>query len=70
MRLIAEAFTAALASFHRVVSGKLDIHVYRDVPLLLGPLQQPIEVRGKDKRKDIEAAATQVWVRIEGAGGK
>jgi ketosteroid isomerase-like protein len=49
--------------FHRIDRGELSIRVYGDIAVVVGPLDQIVEVRGIDKRNQIKAVATQSWVR-------
>lgn len=55
--------------FHRVERGDLNIRVYGDVVVVIGPLDQTVSVRGIDKLNQIRAITTQTWVR-RGAGWK
>lgn len=55
--------------FHRIERGDLTVRVYGDLAVVVGPLDQTVEIRGSDKRNEIKAAATQTWVR-DGAGWK
>ncbi|AXK81403.1 nuclear transport factor 2 family protein [Pseudolabrys taiwanensis] len=55
--------------FHRVERGDLNVRVYADVAVVVGPLEQTVSVRGVDKLNQIKAIATQTWVR-SGAGWK
>lgn len=49
--------------FHRVERGELNIRVYSDVAVVVGPVDQTVSVRGVDKLNQIKAIATQTWVR-------
>ena len=49
--------------FHRIERGDLDIRVYGDCAVVVGTLDQTVEVRGIDKRNEIKALASQTWVR-------
>ena len=49
--------------FHRVDRGDLRIRIYGDVVVVVGPLNQTVSVKGVDKRNEISALTTQVWVR-------
>jgi len=53
--------------FHRIERGDLDVRIHGDCAVMVGPLDQTLEVRGVDKRNEIKALASQTWVR--GAGG-
>lgn len=55
--------------FHRIERGDLNIRVYGDVVVVIGPLDQTVSVRGIDKLNQIKAIATQTWVRSD-AGWK
>lgn len=55
--------------FHRIERGDLNIRVYGDVVVVIGPLDQTVSVRDIDKLNQIKAIATQTWVR-SGAGWK
>lgn len=52
--------------FHRVERGTLDIRIHGDTALVVGPLDQVIEVRGDDKRNQISALVSQTWIRVGG----
>lgn len=49
--------------FHRIARGALDVRVHGDCAIMVGTLDQVIEVRGTDTRKEVEALVSQVWVR-------
>ncbi len=49
--------------FHWIERGELDIRIYGDVAVVVGSLEQTVEVRGIDKRNEIKALASQTWVR-------
>ena len=49
--------------FHRIERGDLNIRVYGDVAVVIGPLDQTVSGRGIDKLNQIKAIATQTWVR-------
>ena len=49
--------------FHRIERGDLNIRIYGDVAVVIGPLDQTVSVRGIDKLNQIKAIATQTWVR-------
>jgi hypothetical protein len=53
--------------FHRIERGDLDIRIHGDCAVVVGPLDQTLEVRGIDKRNEIKALVSQTWVR--GADG-
>ena len=53
--------------FHRIERGDLDIRVYSDCAVVVGTLDQTVEVRGIGKRNEIKALVSQTWVR--GADG-
>lgn len=53
--------------FHQIERGDLDIRIYGDCAVVVGPLDQTVEVRGVDKRNEIKALVSQTWVR--GADG-
>ncbi len=55
--------------FHRIERGDLNIRIYGDVAVVIGPLDQTVSVRGIDKLNQIKAIATQTWVQ-NGAGWK
>lgn len=55
--------------FHCIERGDLNIRVYGDVAVVVGPLEQTVSVRGVDKLNQIKAIATQTWVR-SGTGWK
>jgi ketosteroid isomerase-like protein len=49
--------------FHRIERGELDIRIYGDAAVVVGSLDQTVEVRGNDKRNEIRALASQTWIR-------
>lgn len=49
--------------FHRIERGDLNIRFHGDVAIVVGPLDQTVEVRGIDKRNEIKALTSQTWVR-------
>ena len=49
--------------FHRVERGDLNVRIYGDVVVVIGPLNQSVSVNGIDKLNDISALTTQIWVR-------
>lgn len=49
--------------FHRIERGDLDIRIYGDSAIVLGPLDQTVEVRGTDKQNEIKALVSQMWIR-------
>lgn len=49
--------------FHQIERGDFKIRVYGDVAVVIGSLDQTVQVRGDEKRNEIKAAATQTWVR-------
>jgi len=49
--------------FHRIERGELDIRLYSNAAVVVGPLDQTVEIRGDDKRKEIKAIVSQTWVR-------
>src|SRR5438105_12477158 len=53
--------------FHRIERGDLDIRVHSDCAVVVGTLEQTVEVRGSAKRNEIKALVSQTWVR--GAAG-
>ena len=55
--------------FHRVERGDLNVRMYGDIAVVIGPLDQTVSVRGIDKLNQIKAIATQTWVRTS-AGWK
>ncbi len=53
--------------FHQVERGDLDIRTYGDFAVVVGTLDQTVEVRGTDKRHEIKSIVSQTWVRgVEG----
>ncbi len=52
--------------FHRIDRGDLDIRVYGDCAVVVGPLEQTVQVRGIDKLNEIKAIVSQTWVRTAG----
>jgi ketosteroid isomerase-like protein len=49
--------------FHRIERGELDIRVHGDCAIVVGTLDQVIEVRGTEKLNDVKAMVSQFWVR-------
>ena len=49
--------------FHRIERGDLDVRIYGDFAVVVGPLEQTVEVRGVDKRNEIKALPSQTWIR-------
>jgi ketosteroid isomerase-like protein len=66
------AYLAGVANkytFHRIERGDLQIRIYGDVAVVVGPLRQTVSVSGIDKLNEISALTTQIWVRSD-AGWK
>jgi ketosteroid isomerase-like protein len=49
--------------FHTIERGELNIRVYGNVAVVVGPLNQVVSVNGVDKLNTISAVVTQTWVR-------
>ena len=50
-------------TFHRIERGDLNVRIYGEVAIVVGTLSQTVSVHGVEKRKEIEALATQTWIR-------
>lgn len=51
--------------FHRIDRDDLQVKVHGDCAIVVGPLEQVVQVRGDDKRHEISAVVSQTWVRCE-----
>ena len=51
--------------FNRIERGELNIRVYGDIAVVIGPLSQTVSTVGVEGVKNIEAITTQVWRRVE-----
>ncbi len=54
--------------FHRLDRGDLDIRIYGDCAVVVGSVEQTVEVRGIDKRNEITGLAVRrqrQWHRFE-----
>lgn len=49
--------------FHSIERGDLNVRVYGDCAVVVGPLEQTVEVRGVDKRNELKSMTSQTWVR-------
>lgn len=49
--------------FHRIGRGELNVRIYGDCAVVVGPLDQTVEVRGIDKRNELSSLTSQTWVK-------
>lgn len=53
--------------YHRIERGDLNIRIYDDIAIVVGPLSQTVSIIGDDKRVDVSAMVTQTWIRVGGS---
>ncbi|WP_189338521.1 nuclear transport factor 2 family protein [Sphingobium sp. SCG-1] len=51
-------------TFHKVERGELNIRVYGDVVVVVGPLSQSVQVAGGENIVNITAIVSQTWNRV------
>jgi ketosteroid isomerase-like protein len=52
--------------FHRIERGDLNIRIYGDIVVVVGPLNQTVFIKTINKLNEISAVVTQTWVRRDG----
>ena len=49
--------------FHKIERGALNVRVYGDFAVVVGPLKQTVEVRGIEGQNEMTALSSQTWIR-------
>jgi ketosteroid isomerase-like protein len=52
--------------FHQLTRGELNIRLYGDIAVVVGPVSQIVELRATGQRVDVNGIASQTWVRDGG----